>query len=347
MLSAFLALPATVGGQVVPLPDLIRPHRMAVRGDRLYVLEMNSRVVSFALPEGRKIGTFGRPGSGPGEFPMLPGNIRIAGDRVFVGNEHQGCFFSLDGRFISQHRPPTTGVLQPLGDGFFFSSMTFSREKREARDRLLILGPDMKCRAVVDEQEKTRDPGNGLMVMVSGHQVRFVSKGPVDLSPQAGPWMVGDGSRLLVARALGSEVEGRLYDAQGKMEGRFTLHIPPLRVDERMRKRLLEERKRMYDDFSPQYPDWEKAFDKLTFTTPEFLPPIQFLILRGEQVLVFTYVQEEGKTEVLLFDVQGRPIRRSLVFSGNRWLMDVDSGRLCRLVDNEERDQWELQIDPL
>lgn len=333
--------------RVIPLPELIRAHRMAVTGDRLYVLQKNSRIVVFSLSGGRKIMQFGRPGAGPGEFPMLPGNIRIAGDRVFVGNEHQCCFFSLEGKFISQHRPPRTGVLQPLGDGFFFNTIIFPKGKAEVVSRLLLLGPDMKTRKILDERIQSNRKGGFIMTHTDGQQIKFLSQGPVNLSLPGDFWLGCDGIGLLLAKPEGDAIRITRFDKLGQEQGRFELDLPKVPVDQTIRKRLLAEQKLLYKDYSAQYPNWEREFDKLEFSYPEFLPPIRTLGLRNDRIYILTYAEFEGKTEMLVVDLQGKMLKRTTVTLGERWLTDIDSGNYYRLEENHELDQWELHVQPI
>lgn len=343
----FMTGPLLAQEKVIPLPELIRAHRMAVTGDRLYVLQKNSRIVVFSLSGGRMIMQFGRPGAGPGEFPMLPGNMRIAGDRVFVGNEHQCCFFSLEGKFISQHRPPQTGVLQPLGDGFFFNTMIFPKGKAEVVSRLLLLGPDMKTRKILDERVQSRRSGGGIMTQTDGQQIKFLSQGPVDLSLPGDLWLGSDGISLLLAKPDGDVIRMTRFDELGQEQGRFELDLPKVPVDQTIRKRLLAEHKLGYKDFAPQYPNWEREFDKLEFSYPEHLPPIRSLTLRGNQLYLSTFVEIQGKTEMLVVDLQGKMLKRTTVTLGERWLTDIDSGNYYRLEENHELDQWELHVQPI
>jgi hypothetical protein len=350
---AFFALSLTLlawadPASVLPLPELIRPHRMAVKDGVLYVLQSNVRVVSFSLKDGRKLNAFGKLGQGPGEFAMLPGNIRVHGDRIFVGNEHQGAHFGLDGRFIAQYKPPVSGVLQPLGDSFFMFTMWVPKARSVAISQLLLLSGDMKKKKVLSQTEKpfSRSQGGSIMAVTSNSgSLSFRSQGPVDLTPPRDLLSGSDGSVLVLAETRDGETRFKVIEPAGQVKNEFTLTIPDVEVDDDVRRRLYNEKKRPFADFKAQYPDWEKEYKKLEFSYPKRLLPLDWIAVADGLIYLRTHRVEDGLAEYWVVDQKGAVLSRKMLPCKEMWT--IEKGILYALEENQEEDVWELFAWPV
>lgn len=332
---------------VLPLPELIRPSRMAVKGDVLYVLQSNVKIVTFSLQDGRKLNSFGKSGQGPGEFAMLPGNIRVHGDRVFVGNEHQAAHFSLDGRFIAQYKPPTTGVLQPLGDSFYMASGWRPKGKSVIISQLLLLNDRMKKIKVIRQSETPIARKQGGIMVVTGRDgsLSFRSPGPVSLAPPGERHWASDGQSLVLAETKDAETRFEWLDSTGQRVTDFALTIPVVTVDEKIRQRLYEEKKRQYSEFKTRYKEWEKEYRKLEFTYPETLPPVDRMVVADGLIYLRTHVVKDGRAEFWVVDGKGGVLGRRLLPRVDQW--GINQNRFFFLVENTEEDQWELHHLPI
>ena len=126
--------------------DSVRPTSFgSVQRDsrgRFYAITDDQRVVAVFDSRGTLIGTIGRRGPGPGEFPTQLWRVHIgANDSVYVGTERQVSIFDRDWKFVRQLRLPTTAfTVHPLSDGGFVAGMSIPAQT--PRRPFHILNPD-------------------------------------------------------------------------------------------------------------------------------------------------------------------------------------------------------------
>ena len=98
-----------------------------------------------------------------------------------------------------------------------------------------------------------------------------------------------------------------------------------------------------------QKPYFETLKERLEF--PDYWPAIFTVLPRGGKVYVMTYRREKGRGEFIVFDQQGRLLKRSMVPFRFRTAIepyptDIREGRLYQLVEND-KEEWELHASPL
>ena len=138
----------TIGGDEAR-PETLFGHVADVAVDdagRMYVLDQQAQAVRVFRPDGRTVGTIGRPGEGPGELGRFTFSALVRGDTLLVVDWGQGRLsrFGTDGAFLASERLPTTGAARSWWaagpDGPLFRSLeryTDDEGRWQGRDVLL------------------------------------------------------------------------------------------------------------------------------------------------------------------------------------------------------------------
>ena len=113
--------------------------------------------------------------------------------------------------------------------------------------------------------------------------------------------------------------------------------------------------------------DLERAFKQMSANTkrkayveflrkkaskPDFYPAIRTCHVANGEIYVITYLKEDSQSECLIYDMKGKRLKR--VFIPIRDisplmlpLFTIHGSRLYQLIENEEKEVWQLVIDKI
>jgi hypothetical protein len=277
----------------------------------LYVLDGNNSQVAMFDGRGRRLGAFGRPGQGPGEFEELgPGHgvrpvynqIAIVGGTVAVMELDLLHLFDAQGRFLARLRtgagqagPHGVRQLAAISDSAVLfpqtGAMLLDTDDREVRTGLRLVRASLRGTAL-DTAEFGRLRNN------------LYRMPPFKGVPQSDPfidlyrrtWDAIPGGLVAVASQFQHGV--CFVDRGGRVVAASRLDEPPIAVDAAERARVVEARTRVA---GPVMPMTGQRWEDLYKAWPATLPPYSDLALAPDSVAWAERHRRDGSRIVDLF----------------------------------------------
>lgn len=117
MLIGFVLVGKTVT-LTVPLPELMKPHALAVDESQIYIAE-EATVFVYSAKDFKFIKKFGKQGEGPQEFKGRAARVIIQPDHLFISSAGKVSYFTKEGKFIKELRTMAPDMrVKPFGDLF-------------------------------------------------------------------------------------------------------------------------------------------------------------------------------------------------------------------------------------
>jgi hypothetical protein len=328
-----ISLAGQASGQTkIRLPNVENPTALHVHRGRLYVVDGRTTVRVYSAKDFAPITTFGEDGSGPGQFAIRPDHhvgLAFLDDRVLANSDGKIGFFTLDGDFLEEKIVPRgTFDYRPLGEGFV--CMASASEGGMYFFDYRITDAELNTTRRVTRVRNDYQEGEGIAVFSVTWQ-----------------YHTADGKLFIQERKKGLTVD--VYDQSGNPIAEISTGFEPVRVTEEIRTAIREEyRTSPYS--SAEYDSFIK--DSLVF--PEYLPAVRAWNVADERVYVFTHQLKEDLNEVIVFDTDGKEIRRTFVsFSvkgpgfERRLPYTVHEGKVYQMISSGAPGHWELHIDPI
>lgn len=130
LLILFLSSPFVFSEKVSVLPDIMKPHLIAVDNDQLYISE-DTTVYIYSLKDYKLKCKFGKQGEGPEEFNRYAIVIPQQ-DSLVINSRGKVSYFSKDGKYIKEIKNKAGvigGGFIPLGKNF--AGQGFAREENK------------------------------------------------------------------------------------------------------------------------------------------------------------------------------------------------------------------------
>jgi hypothetical protein len=283
----------------------------------VHIFTVDPKGVSF-------VKTFGREGQGPGEFDFIY-TVRTFKDHLDITGSHKLARFSLDGDYVSEVKVTVgafKGAVYRLGDGYVVRQLNF--DEKGSTTAIRLYDKDFKL---------VREIGS-----------RMSSEGITKINPVAdyfAPRVAGD--RLYVIDA-GKDSIVTAYDRNGVRQQEIRLPLEPVKMTAALKEAVIKPMKEGWTG-PTRWEDFEK---RLFF--PDQAPGLDYFEVLEGKFVTRTWKYRQDKVEFVLFDGQGRELRRlDLPFTGrlsNGILFCFYQGRYYYLRENPEDSAWELHAEP-
>ncbi len=261
-------------------PDIVRPSRIYIDGDSLYVIESANQVAVYSLSTHKPVRTIGKKGEGPGEFPRTP-YLKILPDSLFFGTFGKFTTYSKTGEFLEDKLQYAMIYLLPATDGYV--SLT-NRNEEEFRTRMVnLLDPEQNQLKVLQQNRLEQSRRRGIIYAINDF---------FHIDTHAGMIFVADSS-------LGFHIS--VYNAEGQK----------LRSIQKNRKKI-----RITDDFKDEFiqqqmahprggGEWRIVSQRFKIEYPRYFPDIRSFQVQEGKIFVRTYKQEGDKVNFVILDLEG------------------------------------------
>jgi|GEM_PF-2612848 len=322
-------LPAT---EYRPLPTVIKPDVLAVRGDDVLIAQ-GAQISIYSLAKKDIVHSFGRRGTGPREFQLLPTGtglrVDIYEDFIFVGSIGKASWLGRDGHFIREQKISPFGRMTPFQEGFAGVQMTFVPDRR---------APNMAFYLYHPQGAPLREIATYPTRILHGPDVTLL-----DMVTAVIPHYHTSPDRIFIAGKQTFQID--IYDEKGEFLRSITQSIPR-RVFTPDEKKAIRNVYRIH----PVYKNFWNRIEK-SVKIPDHFPEFREFTLSGDRLFVLTFQRREDKSEFLVFDLSGKSL-------GSAWLpvafQDIvtpylyafSAGNFYQLTESEAED-WQLAVTPV
>ncbi len=306
------------------LEEIGRPDMLDIDGNRLYITE-GASIYIYSQKDLKLIKKFGKAGEGPGEFVVNRFiRLNIRPNDLQVISVGKLSYFTKNGDFIKETRTNALNQgFQPIGDKF--AAMSVTRENNRTYSTLNIYDSNLKKLGEIHRW------------------THFLQGDKMLVFPDPPVFSTYD-NKIFVARGRDFIIDA--YDLSGKKLFSIT-------YDYKKRKVTSEDKKMYHQNFSTdrhfkQY--YPRIKNNMQF--PDYFPALEEFMASDNKLYVWTHNKEQGKTEFLVFDLEGKLLKKVyLPFFKRNFLtyfpMTIRNNTLYQLIDNPDTETWELHAAPV
>lgn len=308
--------------KVKTFPNLFKPTRIMVDKDRIFIVEF-PHVFIYSLVDFKLIKKIGRKGEGPREFlPTL--NLLPYPDHIIINSRGKISYFTKTGEFIKEIKSPFAGGVEPCEDVFV---------------------------GIGNRQGNDKDPINYSTIDVydkNFKKIREIDRKKADFQSsrftfyqQSYYFYIMDNEKIIVTGNEGFVLNA--FNKNGKKL--FT-------IQEEYKKKKVTESDRLdvhnYFKTHPQIKGLYAAYKHL-LKFADYFPAIQGFQPYDGKLYVHTYNKKGEDTEFYIYDGKGKLIKKTYLPIVKKDVQSlypfyVDNGKLYRLLENEDEEEWELHI---
>jgi hypothetical protein len=313
----------------VPLPDVLKPGRIAVSSSRIFITEQ-PRIHIYSLKDFKLIKTFGKEGEGPREFKYSPWGPPMVvfpfSDRLLINSLNKISIFTQDGEFIKEMKAPAFTVFSPLKNGFVGNPMVPNKNNQSVL-AVTIYNSQLEKVKEIHRSDMTVGPGAAF-----------------HLPPSSFTHQVYKDKIFVVIGTEGFVID--VFDLEGKKLYRIKKDYTPIPVD----KDYENEAMHWFKNESP-FRQMIGTMFKVTFKS--HFPAIKDMLVDGDKIFVLTHKESNSKREVIVLDLEGKELKRTfLAFPPEEpfftsVLYFIRNNTLYTLHEDEETEEWELHIEEL
>ena len=329
----FLAIVlAAVGGgiplkaeKLAALPQVMSPNYLAFTDQRIYVVEESAKIHIFARsPKGIVFEkTFGQEGEGPGEFSWIH-QIQPRAGHLEIPTEGKFARFTLDGKLLEEVKLPFRvfkNWIFRVGDNYVVKDWMFDNEKTTTK--ISLYAGDLKL--IRDLGTHAEAGGVTKINLVAEHYSARV-----------------DGEKIFLVES-GKETIVKVHDRNGVLEREVRLPLPPVKVTKALQEAIIKPIREQPD----MKPRWAAFSERISF--PDHTPGLDYFDVMDGKYIARTYRYQEDSVEFVIFDGQGRELKRLfLPYTGrlnNGRTFCFFQGRYYYLRENIDEETWELHAE--
>ncbi len=305
--------------EVVPFPDLMRPDRIRVDKNSIYITDMHAILV-YSAKDFKLQTKFGRQGEGPGEFMGWP-RIRVLHDAIVVDDAGRILYFSKDGRYIKERKIPRDITLIPIKDHFFAINRVYDYKAGKQTKNIEILDDEFKKVKTIYVR----------FVRKFEYESKVVKKDIQMVTPYFG--VDTDGENIYIAdSSKGFYID--VFSADGDHLYTIKKNLEKLKLTKEYKDMKLEDWKGTKL--------WAENKRNFNYVFPEYFPDMKFFIVADQKIFVFTFREKDKKNECIILDRKGNVLNKT-------WLtvekpFTIKHNKFYRLVENIEKEEYELHI---
>jgi len=320
-----------LAGKVVPMPGLYRPQAIVIDGGQLFITEF-PQVLIYSLTHLKLIKKFGKAGEGPGEFAreihllVSPNHPEY----IIVNSRMKVSYFSRDGKFVKEIRSrsgSSASIYKPLGKNYAAYGLLHGDTAYNTID---LYDTDLKKIKQVIKWERIFQRG------------RYFD--PTQNDWYAGEFSIYQNKIFFLLRKNG---DIKVFDHLGNKLFSFNYDYERIPVTSEDKKEIIK--------FFRNHPEYGTVYEtrlKPVMKFPDVYSAARVLTVTDDKIYVLTYKRKEGKTEFIIFDIEGNFLKKSMVPFKNEnirqhYPFTINNGLLYQLVENIDDEQWELHIHPV
>jgi hypothetical protein len=309
----------------ISLPRLSNPRQLLLDNEHIYIIDFPT-VFVYSLKDFSLIREFGKQGEGPKEFKQYI-NLYfqdIEPNHLVVSSLGKISFYSRNGTYIKEVKIPFGGwTFQPLGNKFM--GHTLGGTAKEGYKALNIYDSNLnKIKEIYRKEFFFDDSIKKRTLFASNYRY----------------WTHQD--KIYVVAKNDFIIE--IFDSNGKP-------LEPIHLKKYKRVKCTEKHKKSVLEFFQQNPRIKPVFERFKnqIQFPDYFPAIRDMVIDEGKIFVLTYNRKDGKNEFFIFDMDGKLLRKKFIpiqtlNSVSPYPYYIKNGKLYQLVENEDTEEWELQI---
>jgi hypothetical protein len=318
----FISILNVKASTLIDLNELVYP-RYLTANERFLIVEDRSSIKMFSTKNFKPVKTFGRKGEGPGEFKDF-GCPQIISDSIMVSSVRKVSFFDFSGNLVKESKTKhSSSYTRKIKDKYISESL--HKEKDDFYISYDLLGPDFV-------KEKSFYKGKWSIHM-SGKRDLF----------EIYFYDVHD-NKIVFAHREGFKIG--ISDQNGNSI--HTIKLEPRRIpftDEDMKNIFTEM------EADPKQKGFVQSLKKRSIK-PDYFPAIRECRVANGKIYVITYLKEKEQSECYIFNMKGEQLKRKFIplkVSSPliKPLFTINDGRLYQLIENVEKEQWQLVISKI
>ncbi len=323
LLAAFVST-----AKIVPMPDIIRANIIKVDGHDMVIVE-GTAISIYSLKDFKLIKKFGKEGEGPQEFKTFMGfglTVDIYPEHILVNSIDKISYFTRKGEFIKEKKVPAGTSVTSFRGKFVGSAIQFGQKN----------GPQMAFNLYDGKGEKIKKICSHPLPLLKG-------KGDVallDLISQINPQYHTSANRIFIGGKQTFEID--IYDSEGNF-------LKSIKRDAKKQELTDDDKNKFLEVYKihPIYKNFWESLEK-AIKIPDYFPAYKTFLVSNQKIYVQTFKKKGGKTEFLIFDLDGKYLKTiflPLVYQDimTPYLYAIDGGKLYQLTENED-EEWELRI---
>lgn len=325
----FVSSIITWATETVPLTGLINPDSITVDKDNVYITDCAS-ISIYSRQDFKLKKKFGTAGEGPREFKVAMGataRLKICAqpDQLIVNSIGRVSFFTRDGNYISEINVQSGNNFIPLRNGFAGYATT-----RDDKTLYLLIN-------LYDAQlNKVKEIFRKEYYFQANKSMNIIMLG-------------GGNTRRAVYSVFNNTlfVEGEtdiihVFDENGQKVRDIKLDYEKLKIPENRKAEIMDDIHALFIGPVVRKLIKDKGYFPASF-------PARIFNTTDDRIYIPTYRKSEGKNEFMIFNTQGKLLKKVYVpFSDKSLLLPypytVKDGKLYQLVENEDSEEWELHI---
>lgn len=319
---AFLFQKLPAAGKVVTLNDLSDPLVPVVDHERIYISDGHT-VKIFSRKDFSLQKTIGSKGEGPGEFKYSPA-IFINPEGLWADSQDKLSLFSHSGKLIKEMKEKSRGSnRKPVGKGERFIGQKLEVNSKDIFVTYILYDSELKA---------IKEFHRGKSRMITREKKKLLEQYFYDA--------VGD---KIVFVHYSTEFAIDILDKQANKLHSIRRSDKPVPFTEKDRQAVFT--------YWRQHPAFRTAveYHKKKTEFPETYPAICTCRTAGNKIYVITYLRKQDKNECLIYDMQGKFLKRLFIPLIKEApvafpLFSIYDGQLFQIVDNLEKETWDLHI---
>lgn len=313
------------GKKLADLPELVKPSAMNMNDSHLYVCD-RAEVKIYSRRDFKFIKKFGKQGEGPQEFKLQQGGEGLMvfphKDVLVVSSVGKVSIYKQDGTFVREMRSGVSqagGGYQILGDKYVGIGTSMSRDLT------------MNFTINIHDEKLTK--------LKEIYSQVFMDQGKMTF-PMVYPIFVVEGG--LIYTPGGNEFHVNIFNGDGKKTGEIKREYKQLKVTSDYSKSIHH-----YFKTNPATKAVYEVFFKKNLAFRDYFPAIQFFDVDNGKIYFITYLKEDGKYEMFVYNKKGTFIKRIFIpfYFRNAiqpGALKFKDGCFYNLVENDEEEVWEL-----
>ena len=314
-----------LAGAAVSLPRLSNPKQLLLDNEHIYIVDFPT-VFVYSLKDFSLIREFGKQGEGPKEFKQYITVFfqDIEPHHLVISSVGKISFYSRNGTYIKEVKIPFGGwTFQPLGNKFM--GHTLGGTAKEGYKALNIYDSNLNKIKEIYRKEFFFDESIKKRTLFASNYRYWTHKNKI--------YVVAKNDFII-----------EIFDSNGKP-------LQPIHRKQYKRVKCTEQHKKNVLDFFKQNPRIKAIFERFKnqIQFPDYFPAIRDIVIDEGKIFVLTYNRKDGKNEFFIFDMDGKLLQKKFLpiqtLNGvSPYPYYIKNGRLYQLVENEDTEQWELQI---
>jgi len=299
-----------------------KPYFFRVYDEHIYVSEI-SKINIYNLKNYKLIYSVGRKGQGPGEFPDVP-LPQIIDNQLVISSDRKLLFFKKGGGFIKESKLSTRGSSLKI---FYGKEKYFGMEIRNTPKRFEVIY-NIYNKFFIKERN------------VYSYEWIIKKNKKKDLYEV----FFYDAINKDIIFAHADEFVLDIIDSNGKLKKRIMHNSNKIRFTKKDKQRIIQ----FWKNDSRYRKIYKKLEEKTIF--PKYFPYIAACRVNNNKIYVLTYLKKKGKSECLTFSPEGSLLNKAFIdlkitspFFYEMYF-DIYNDKLFQLVDNIEKEKWELLI---